>query len=140
MEFYGQPGMSYVPPLHESAPRIPAPYASLIFYYPQIDTLHTLHQNRQTWTFCETRPDLIIGYAPRSNGMGMAQALALWLAMYASFEGQGSEVVFPGSEAAWTHLHSDTSQDVLARFTIHASLLPHDDSRVAGKAFNIADG
>ena len=136
IEFYGQPGLTFSPPLRESAPRIPEPYASNIFYYPQQDAIAEARRG-QNWSFFETRPDMIVGFTPRSNGMGFAQAVGLWLALYASFEGKDAEVVFPGSEAAWKHLHNDTSQDILARFTIHASLSPSE--QVDGKAFNIAD-
>ena len=56
--------------------------------------------------------------------------------MYASIEGHGAEVGFPGIEASWKALHSDTFQDVLARFHIYASLAPE---KVSEKAINIAD-
>ena len=68
--------------------------------------------------------------------MGFAQALGLYLAMYSSEKGKGAEIAFPGSDLVWKALHSDTSQDVLARFHIHASLNPE---KLSQKAFNIAD-
>lgn len=69
--------------------------------------------------------------------MNLAQALGLFLAMYTSLEGKGAEVAFPGNEKAYKALHTDTSQDILARFHIFASL--HPDA-VKERAFNIADG
>ena len=89
------------------------------------------------WKFCEVRPDAIVGFVPQNNAMNIAQALGLFLAMYKSVEGSGSEVPFVGNEAAYKELHTDTSQDILARFHIFAS--PHADA-VAGQAFNVADG
>ena len=135
VEFYGQPGLEYHPPLKESSSRVIEPYASDIFYYAQVDMLAELSKG-QRWNFCEIRPDVIIGYTPRSNGIGFPQALGLYLAMYSSEKGKGAEIVFPGADLVWKALHGDTSQDVLARFHIHASLNP---DKVSQKAFNIAD-
>ena len=69
--------------------------------------------------------------------MNMAQALGLFLSMYASFKGGGASVAFPDSQAAYHAPHTDTSADLLARFHIFASL--HKD-RVSKRAFNVADG
>ncbi|KAL6719724.1 hypothetical protein ACLMJK_001645 [Lecanora helva] len=129
-------GIEYNPPLKESMPRIPEPYASNIFYYPQYDTLASLSEGKR-WKFCEIRPDAIIGFVPQNNAMNLAQAIGLFLALYVSFEGKGVEVPFPGDEAAYKALHTDTSQDILARFHIYASLNPNSSSR---RAFNVADG
>ena len=134
-EFVNQ-GVPFHPPLKESAPRIPEPYASNIFYYPQCDTLRDLSKGK-SWKFCEIRPAAIIGFVPNNNAMNLAQALALFLSMYVSIEGKGSEVPYPGTDLAHTSLYTDTSQDILARFHIHASL--HPDT-VNGRAFNVADG
>jgi len=57
--------------------------------------------------------------------------------MYSSLEGRGSEVTFPGPLAAYRSLHTDTSQDILARFHVFASLCP---DKTGGMAFNVADG
>ena len=134
-EFYGQKGIEIKPPLKESNPRISEPYASKVFYYPQYDLLAQLSEG-QKWDFCEIRPDVIVGFTPNSNGMGFAQALGIFLSMYASVEGQSAKIEFPGTEASWKALHSDTSQDVLARFHIYASLAPE---KVSEKAINVAD-
>ena len=135
VEFVSTGAIPYNPPLQESTPRIPSPYASNIFYYAQYDALSALSASKP-WSFCEIRPDAIIGFAPNNNFMNLAQGLGLFLAMYRSFEGEGAEVPFPGDEKAWRHRHTDTSQDVLARFHIHAALHPEE---VEGKAFNVGD-
>ena len=126
----------YNPPLSESHPRIPDPYAQNIFYYEQYDIM-TRASAGKSWTFCEIRPDAIVGFVPQNNAMNIAQALGLFLSLWREVEGQGSEVRFPGNNAAWEALHTDTSQDILARFHIHASTHPEETSK---KAFNVVDG
>jgi len=69
--------------------------------------------------------------------MNIAQALGLFLSMYASIEGPGASVPYPGNPAAFHAPHTDTSQDILARFHIFASTHP---SAVSKRAFNVADG
>lgn len=94
----------------------------------------------KNWTYCEIRPDAIIGFVPQNNAMNMAQALALFLSLWKYVERNDNEtrpVPFPGSREAWTALHTDTSQDILARFHVYASLSP---DRSAERAFNVADG
>ncbi|MCJ1408086.1 hypothetical protein MMC19_002159 [Ptychographa xylographoides] len=135
VEFYGQDGIQYHPPLRESSLRIPEPYASNVFYYAQYDELARLNVG-QNWRFCEIRPDVIVGFVPQGNAMGFAEAVGLWLSLYVSVEGEGKEVVFPGDEEVWKAVHSDTSQDVLAQFHVFASLHPEE---VSERAFNIAD-
>lgn len=126
----------YNPSLSESLPRIPEPYASNIFYYEQYDIMTRASANKP-WKFCEVRPDAIIGFVPQNNAMNIAQALGLFLSLWREVEGEGSEVRFPGNNDAWNALHTDTSQDILARFHIFASL---DPEKTAGRAFNVVDG
>jgi hypothetical protein len=90
------------------------------------------------WVFSEIRPDAIEGFAPANSPMNIAQNLGLFLSLYASIEGKGAAVSYPGSEKAYRALHTDCGQDVLARFTIFVSL--QDQSRVSQEAFNIGDG
>jgi hypothetical protein len=129
------PNVPYNPPLKESTPRVPEPYASKIFYYGQYDALKKLSQGK-SWSFVEIRPDAIVGFVPQNNTMNLAQALGLWLSMWRSIEGEGSEVPFPGNEQVWKTKHTDTSQDVLARFHIWSSLRGEE---IHGKAFNVGD-
>lgn len=75
--------------------------------------------------------------------MNAAQALALWLSLYRSVYGAGASIAFPGPaleggrNTAWTAKRVDTSQDVLAKFHLFASLNPE---KVSGRVFNVADG
>ncbi|KAK5125248.1 hypothetical protein LTR85_000924 [Meristemomyces frigidus] len=128
--------VDYNPPLSESLPRIPEPYAQNIFYYEQYDIMKRASAGKP-WTFCEIRPDAIVGFVPQNNAMNIAQAVGLFLSMWKDMEGAGREVPFPGSSDAWTALHTDTSQDILARFHIYASMHPQQTS---GRAFNVVDG
>lgn len=91
----------------------------------------------KSWTFCEIRPDAIVGFVPQNNAMNIAQAVGLFLSLWREVEGEGSEVRFPAGKDAWTALHTDTSQDILARFHIFASLRPEQTSE---RAFNVVDG
>ncbi|KAK5153288.1 hypothetical protein LTR04_006219, partial [Oleoguttula sp. CCFEE 6159] len=59
VEFHDE--IDYNPPLKESSPRIPQPHASNIFYYAQCDLMTQAAQGKN-WTFCEIRPDAIIGF------------------------------------------------------------------------------
>ncbi|KAI9807972.1 MAG: hypothetical protein M1825_005279 [Sarcosagium campestre] len=134
VEFPGQ--IEFSVPFKESSPRIPSPYAENIFYYAQHDLLEDLSKGKP-WTFTEIRPDAIIGFVPNNNAMNLAQCLGLFLALYRSVEGQDATVPYPGGDEEYESVHSDTSQDILARFTIFASLHPDKTSR---RAFNVADG
>ena len=82
------------------------------------------------------RPDGIIGHTPHGNGLGFARGLGLFLSMFASIYGEGAEVVFPGGVGVWKARRSHSSQDILAKFHVYASLNPE---RTAERAFNIAD-
>ncbi|KAK5130066.1 hypothetical protein LTR08_002499 [Meristemomyces frigidus] len=128
--------VDYNPPLSETLPRIPGPYAQNIFYYDQCDIMKRASEGKY-WTYCEIRPDAIVGFVPQNNGMNIAQAVGIFLSLWREVEGEGSEVRFPGNNDAWTALHTDTSQDILARFHIYASLHP---VQTTGRAFNVVDG
>ncbi|KAH7123158.1 hypothetical protein EDB81DRAFT_700019 [Dactylonectria macrodidyma] len=125
------------PPLAENCPRIPEPWASKIFYYTQYDLLKELSKGKQ-WTFSEVRPDGIVGFAPGSNAMNMAQGIAIYLSMYREVKGAGMTVPFPGYEHGYHATHSDTFQDILSKLEIFAAL--HPDTCGDGGVFNVADG
>ena len=122
-------------PLKESLPRIPEPFASQMFYYNQLDLLHSLSAGKN-WTFCNVIPDVVVGFVPNNNVYCLAQCLVIYLTLYREIHGRGSTVVFPGTMKSWTIKSNDISQDVLARFAIYASL--HPGATGAG-SFNVAD-
>jgi hypothetical protein len=68
--------------------------------------------------------------------MNLAQALGLFLSFFASREGPGTSVPYPGPQSAYTAPHTDVSQSLLARFHLYASLHP---DLTAGQAFNVGD-
>jgi hypothetical protein len=157
IEFVSELGPLKVPS-KETDPRIPEPYASNIFYYPQYDYLRQkVSSPNTTFKFCEIRPDVIVGFVPQNNFMNLAQALGLFLSFYKSIHGEGAPVPFPGPKyhtelagrelrdgeageqenTAWTAKRTDTSQDILAKFHLFASM--HSDA-VHTRAFNVADG
>ena len=123
-------------PLSEALPRIPEPWQSQNFYYNMCDWLEQESKGR-SWTWCEIRPDMIVGFVPNNNVYCLAQTLATYLACYKEVEGEGKECAFPGTETSWKNLSNDSSQDVIARFSIHAALNP--DTCGQGQAFNVAD-
>ncbi|KAF4956390.1 hypothetical protein FSARC_11592 [Fusarium sarcochroum] len=125
------------PPLKETHPRIPEPWASKIFYYTQYDLLKDLSQGKK-WTFSEIRPDGIVGFAPGSNAMNMAQGIGIYLTMFKEVNGNGAKVPFPGYEHGYHSTHSDTFQDILSKMEIYAALNP--DKCGDGGVFNVADG
>ncbi|KAI4594485.1 hypothetical protein KJ359_008274 [Pestalotiopsis sp. 9143b] len=122
-------------PLAETLPRIPEPYASQMFYYNQTDMLASMSKGK-SWTWCEMMPDVIIGFVPNNNIYCLAQALATYLSLYAEVNGEGSEVVFPGTDKSYNILSNDSSQDVVAKASIIASLRPGVTS---GQRYNAAD-
>ncbi|OJJ43517.1 hypothetical protein ASPZODRAFT_145871 [Penicilliopsis zonata CBS 506.65] len=120
-------------PLHESLPRVDT---NELFYYHQVDALRTLSAGK-SWSWCEVRPDVIVGVAPFGNANCMAQTMGVYLSLFRAIEGPGARIAFPGSEAGWRVRSTDSNQDIIARFCIHASLQPAD--RVHDRTFNIAD-
>lgn len=62
--------------------------------------------------------------------------MGIYLSLYAFVEGRGAEVPFPGTQGTYISLSSDSNQDIIARFSIYASLRP---KLSGGRAFNIAD-
>jgi hypothetical protein len=127
--------MPFTPPLAESMPRLPEPYASQIFYYAQVDHLAASSKGK-SWKYCEIIPDVIVGFVPNNNVYCLAQALATYLSLYAAVEGKGAKCDFPGTEKSWVNKSNDSSQDIVARFTIYASLHPETTH---GERYNAAD-
>ncbi|CAN9434612.1 unnamed protein product [Alternaria alternata] len=120
-------------PLKETLPPIPEPYLSQLFYYNQIDCLKRISKGKN-WSWCEVRPDNIIGFVPNNNAYCLAQTLALYLSLYRSIEGEGAKCPFPGTEKSWVNKYNESPQDMVAHFSIHASLNP---GKTASQSFNV---
>ncbi|KAG9230628.1 hypothetical protein BJ875DRAFT_498972 [Amylocarpus encephaloides] len=123
-------------PLKESHPRLRSPYGEKLFYHPQLDWLADYAKDK-FWNWCDTRPDIIIGFVPNQNFYSLATSLGVFLSLYAEVEGKGASCSYPGSMAAWKAKSNDSSSDMIARETIHLSLTL--DSSRKGEGFNVAD-
>ncbi|KAI9896267.1 hypothetical protein N3K66_008439 [Trichothecium roseum] len=123
-------------PLKESLPRVPEPHASRMFYYGQCDEMEDMARGK-SWGWCEVVPDVVVGFVPNNNVYSLAQWLGLYLSLVREIEGEGAEVVFPGTRRSWAALSNDASQDVLARAAIAASLRPGKAG--SGERYNVAD-
>ncbi|KAK2598794.1 hypothetical protein N8I77_012181 [Diaporthe amygdali] len=127
------------PPFHESQPRVPSPWGDEIFYYSQVDILKRLSSDAgHSWTFTEVRPDTIIGFVPGTNAMNVAQGLGFYLTLFREVHGAGARCAYPGTAAGYRSLHTDSSQDIIAKMEIFAALEPEKCG--GGRAFNVADG
>ena len=120
-------------PLRETLPPIPEPYLSQLFYYNQIDCLKRISKGK-SWNWCEIRPDNIIGFVPNNNAYNLGQTLALYLSLYRAVEGEGAKCPFPGSDKSWVNKYNESPQDMVAHFSIHASLHPE---KTASQSFNV---
>jgi hypothetical protein len=123
-------------PLSESHPRLPSPHAEQLFYHAQLDFLSSYAKGR-SWNWCETRPDIIVGFVPNRGFYSLATSLGIFLALWKEVNGKGARCPFPGSEGGWKALWNQGSSDMLARQAIHLSLtLPKERK---GETFNVAD-
>ncbi|KAI9045668.1 uncharacterized protein KD926_008086 [Aspergillus affinis] len=127
--------VNLVTPFKESVSRIPEPFANDIFYYAQIDLMNERNKGK-SWKWADIRPDAIVGFVPQNNALGIAQALAVFLSLYRYVHGDGAKVPFPGDSASFKAKHTDTSQEILARFTIFVNLGPEKRN---GRAYNIGN-
>lgn len=121
--------------MEESQPRIPEPFASNLFYYKQLDLLQELSHSKE-WSYCAVIPDAIVGYVPNSNYFCVSKQIARYLNLIREKEGERATVPFPGITRSWSVVNNDCGQNILARFSIFASLHP---KRTAGQLYNIAD-
>lgn len=106
-----------------------------MFYYNQVDHLANASKGK-SWKYCEVIPDMIVGFVPNNNIYCLAQTLATYLSLYAAVEGKGAECAFPGNEKSWVIKSNDSSQDIVAKLTIYASLHPEKSH---GERYNAAD-
>lgn len=123
-------------PYAESSPRLNSPYGEGLFYHPQYDFLTTYAKDKK-WNWCDTRPDIIIGFVPNQNYYSLATSLGVFLSLWREIEGEGAVCPYPGSKKAYGAKSNDSSSDMIARQTLHLSLtLPLSQK---GQAFNVAD-
>jgi len=90
----------------------------------------------EPWTWCELCPDAIVGFTPNGSGYSLAGYWAVYLYAYKLVHGEGAEVPFPGVQAGYDAMYSETDATTLARAGIFASLHPE---QFREKIFNVAD-
>ena len=89
------------------------------------------------WSWCDTRPDIIIGFVPNQNFYSLGTVVGIYLALWREVNGEGAECPFPGTAKSWKALSNDSSSDMIARQTLHLSLNP--DKVEKGTGYNVAD-
>lgn len=77
-----------------------------------------------------------VGFVPNNNHYCLAQTLAVYCSLFRAVEGEGSECPYPGSSECWVAQFNNSSQDMVARFSIYASLNP---KLTGGHSINVAD-
>jgi len=122
-------------PLSESLPRLKPPFSDQLFYHDQLDWLGS-YAAQKSWTWCETRPDIIIGFAPNHSAYSLAASLAIYFSLWREINGSGSVVPFPGTPKSWKAKHNEAGSDMIAKQTIFLSLHPKISGN--GEAFNVA--
>ncbi|KAH8705873.1 hypothetical protein BGW36DRAFT_422407 [Talaromyces proteolyticus] len=130
------PGGCFTPPYKESMGHVPEPERSKLHYYPMQDYLARSSKGK-SWTWCDVRPDAIIGFTPNGSTFSLAAHWYNYLSLYAAVEGKGAKVPYPGVEAAYNSLFNGVSSGMIAKFSIWASL--HPEKTGNGEIFNIVD-
>ncbi|EQB47273.1 hypothetical protein CGLO_13600 [Colletotrichum gloeosporioides Cg-14] len=126
-----------VPPMKETLPRMSPPHDAGLFYYPQLDWIAEYASGR-SWSWCETRPDIVVGFVPNGNWYSLGTVLGIFFSLYRYIHGAGAECPFPGSEDSWNALSVDASADMIARQTLHLSTTAAGSIK-KGDAFNVGD-
>ncbi|KIW09230.1 uncharacterized protein PV09_00157 [Verruconis gallopava] len=132
---YGEtPGIKT--PFKEDMPRLKKPYDDMLFYHPQIDWI-TEYAKDKKWNWCDTRPDIIIGFVPNQNFYSLGTVVAFYLSLYRAINGEGAECPYPGTKKAWTAKSILSCSEMIAHQTLYLSLnLPASRK---GESFNVAD-
>ncbi|KAG4444237.1 hypothetical protein IFR05_000334 [Cadophora sp. M221] len=117
-------------PARESMPRVEGPIGN--FYFRQEDCLFS-RQNGQRWSWNVIRPEAIIGYTSKPNGMNSALTYALYLMVCKEI---GTEAVMPTNQAYFEGYDDVSDSRLIADLTIYAST----HSNCSNQAFNITNG
>ncbi|KAJ7124438.1 hypothetical protein C8R44DRAFT_703904 [Mycena epipterygia] len=131
---YKPGGGPFKAPYKESMGRLPLPDTN--FYYAFEDILAERSKGKN-WTWCEVRPDAIVGFSPNGSTYSLPAHWATYLALYRAVEGEGASVPYPGTEAGYDSKFNDASSAMIAKLAIWASL--HPEKSGGGQLFNIAD-
>jgi hypothetical protein len=107
----------------------------MLFYHPQLDWVSEYAKDK-AWSWCDTRPDIIIGFVPNQNFYSLGTVMGIYLSLWKEVNGEGSECPFPGTVKSWNALSNDSSSDMIARQTLHLSLSENTEK---GGGYNVAD-
>jgi nucleoside-diphosphate-sugar epimerase len=123
--------LSPVPsPAREEDPRIVPPMGN--FYFPQEDCLIS-RQAGQKWSWNVIRPEAIIGYTSKPNGMNSALTYALYLIVCKELS---TEAPMPTNQNYWEGYDDVSDSRLIADLTIYAST----NKKCANQAFNVTNG
>lgn len=78
-----------------------------------------------------------MGFTPNGSPFNLAAHWASYPSLYALVEGKGAAVPYPGTKDGYECLFNDASADIIAKFSIWASL--HPEKAGNGQLFNIAN-
>jgi hypothetical protein len=107
----------------------------MLFYHAQMEFIADFAKDKR-WKWCETRPDIIIGFVPNQNFYSLGTSIGIYLSLWKELYGEGAECPFPGTQKSWKALCHESSSDMIARQTIHLSLSPLTEN---GGGYNVAD-
>ncbi len=117
-------------PAREEEARRESPIGN--FYYQQEDYLAE-RQKGQKWTWNVIRPEAIIGYTSKPNGMNSALTYAMYILVCKEL---GQEAKMPTNQAYWEAVDDLSDSEIIADMTIWASTT----SRTSNQAFNVTNG
>ncbi|KAJ6473122.1 hypothetical protein C8R45DRAFT_1012304 [Mycena sanguinolenta] len=131
---YKPGGGPFKPPYKESMGRLPPPDTN---FYDAFEDILAERSKGKNWTWCQVRPDAIVGFSPNGSTYSLPAHWATYLSLYRAIEGEGASIPYPGTEASYDTKFTDASSEMIAKFAIWASL--HPDKAGGGQLFNIAD-
>lgn len=102
------------------------------FYFPQEDILAE-RQRGQAWGWNVIRPEAIIGYTSKPNGMNSALTYALYFLICKEL---GHDAPMPTNQRYWSGTDDCSDAQLIAEFTIWAST----NAKCANQAFNMVNG
>lgn len=117
-------------PAREEEPRRDSPIGN--FYFQQEDCLIE-SQKGSKWTWNVVRPEAIIGYTSKPNGMNSALTYALYFLVCKEL---GQEAKMPTNQVYWGGFDDVSDSRLIADLTIWASTSPS----AANQAFNVTNG
>ena len=117
-------------PAREEEPRRESPIGN--FYYQQEDYLAE-RQKGQKWTWNVIRPEAIIGYTSKPNGMNSALTYAMYILVCKEL---GQEAKMPTNQVYFEGFDDLSDSQIIADMTIWASTTSH----TGNQAFNVTNG